>query len=198
MCMEERVRLKITSSWISTSKDYLEIVKLKKEIADTVKRYAENSLGDKTLSQIEEAKKVNPDCILEQGDIGRSLIDDFIEKYLPGTGRTFYNLLPRYSTYYGRYISTFDTSVVPEIRNLSIVFNSQFPRLFDSYYLSSFDSLEETNKEAYDTLKNLLIQYINVCHRLNNKIDLICMTLLNKEMTKTKLKKELPELYKLC
>lgn len=196
--MEERVRLKITSSWISTSKDYLAIVKLKKEIADTVKYFVESSLEESMLSLIEEAKNINPDCILEQGDIGRNFIDDFIKKYLPDFGRNFYRLLPRYCTYYGRFINTFDTSVVPEIRNLSIVFNSQFPRLFDSYSLDSFDSLADTNKEAYDTLKNLFIRYIKVCDRLSDKIDLICLTLLDKEMTKKRLKKELPELYKLC
>lgn len=196
--MEDNVRLKITSSWISTSKDYLEIVRLKKEIADTVKYYVETSLGGETLILIEEAKNINSDCILEQEDIGRSFFDDFIGKYLPDSGRGFYKLLPRYCTYYGRYVETFNTYVVPEIRNLSIFFNDQFPRLFNSYYLSDFERLENTNKEAYDTLKNLLIQYISVCNRLSDKVDLICMTLLDKEMTKKRLKKELPELYKLC
>lgn len=58
--MENNVRLKITSSWISTSKDYLEIIKLKKEIVDTVKYYVESSLGESMLGLIEEAKKCKP------------------------------------------------------------------------------------------------------------------------------------------
>ena len=81
--MENNVRLKITSSWISTSKDYLEIIKLKKEIVDTVKYYVESSLGESMLNLIEKAKDVNPSCILKQDDIRRSFFDVFIGKYLP-------------------------------------------------------------------------------------------------------------------
>lgn len=196
--MEERVRLKITSSWISTSKDYLEIVKLKKEIADTVKYFVESSLGDRTLSLVEEAKKINPSCILEQDDIKRSFLDSFIGKYLPDFGVAFYNILPRFKEYNGRYIQVFDTSIAPEIRNHIIVFNDRFPRLFDSYYIDSFESLKGTNKEAYDTLKDLLIRYVSACKSLNSKVDMICQVLSDKNLTKTKLKKELPKLYKLC
>lgn len=196
--MENNVRLKITSSWISTSKDYLEIIKLKKEIVDTVKYYVESSLGESMLGLIEEAKNVNPSCILKQDDIRRSFFDVFIGKYLPNFGITFYNILPRFKEYNGRYISTFDTSVVPEIRDLTIVFKDQLPRLFDSYSIDSFESLASTNKEAYDTLKNLLIRYVSVCKSLNGKIDMLGQVLSEKNLTKTKLKKELPELYKLC
>lgn len=196
--MENNVRLKITSSWISTSKDYLEIIKLKKEIVDTVKYYVESSLGESLLGLIEEAKNVNPSCILEQGDIRRSFFDVFIGKYLPNFGITFYNILPRFKEYNGRYVSTFDTSVVPEIRDLTIVFKDQLPRLFDSYSIDSFESLASTNKEAYDTLKNLLIRYVSVCKSLNSKIDMLGQVLSDKNLTKTKLKKELPKLYKLC
>lgn len=196
--MENNVRLKITSSWISTSKDYLEIIKLKKEIVDTVKYYVENSLGESLLGLIEEAKNVNPSCILEQDDIRRSFFDVFIGKYLPNFGITFYNILPRFKEYNGRYVSTFDTSVVPEIRDLTIVFKDQLPRLFDSYSIDSFESLASTNKEAYDTLKNLLIRYVSVCKSLNSKIDMLGQVLSDKNLTKTKLKKELPKLYKLC
>lgn len=196
--MENNVRLKITSSWISTSKDYLEIIKLKKEIVDTVKYYVESSLGESMLGLIEEAKNVNPSCILEQDDIRRSFFDVFIGKYLPNFGITFYNILPRFKEYNGRYVSTFDTSVVPEIRDLTIVFKDQLPRLFDSYSIDSFESLASTNKEAYDTLKNLLIRYVSVCKSLNSKIDMLGQVLSDKNLTKTKLKKELPKLYKLC
>lgn len=196
--MENNVRLKITSSWISTSKDYLEIIKLKKEIVDTVKYYVESSLGESLLGLIEEAKNVNPSCILEQDDIRRSFFDVFIGKYLPNFGITFYNILPRFKEYNGRYVSTFDTSVVPEIRDLTIVFKDQLPRLFDSYSIDSFESLASTNKEAYDTLKNLLIRYVSVCKSLNSKIDMLGQVLSDKNLTKTKLKKELPKLYKLC
>lgn len=196
--MENNVRLKITSSWISTSKDYLEIIKLKKEIVDTVKYYVESSLGESMLGLIEEAKNVNPSCILKQDDIRRSFFDVFIGKYLPNFGITFYNILPRFKEYNGRYISTFDTSVVPEIRDLTIVFKDQLPRLFDSYSIDSFESLASTNKEAYDTLKNLLIRYVSVCKSLNSKIDMLGQVLSDKNLTKTKLKKELPKLYKLC
>jgi hypothetical protein len=196
--MENNVRLKITSSWISTSKDYLGIIKLKKEIVDTVKYYVENSLGESLLGLIEEAKNVNPSCILEQDDIRRSFFDVFIGKYLPNFGITFYNILPRFKEYNGRYVSTFDTSVVPEIRDLTIVFKDQLPRLFDSYSIDSFESLASTNKEAYDTLKNLLIRYVSVCKSLNSKIDMLGQVLSDKNLTKTKLKKELPKLYKLC
>lgn len=196
--MENDVRLKITSSWISTSKDYLEIIKLKKEIVDTVKYYVESSLGESLLGLIEEAKNVNPSCILEQDDIRRSFFDVFIGKYLPNFGITFYNILPRFKEYNGRYVSTFDTSVVPEIRDLTIVFKDQLPRLFDSYSIDSFESLASTNKEAYDTLKNLLIRYVSVCKSLNSKIDMLGQVLSDKNLTKTKLKKELPKLYKLC
>ena len=196
--MENNVRLKITSSWISTSKDYLEIIKLKKEIVDTVKYYVESSLGESMLGLIEEAKNVNPSCILKQDDIRRSFFDVFIGKYLPNFGITFYNILPRFKEYNGRYVSTFDTSVVPEIRDLTIVFKDQLPRLFDSYSIDSFESLASTNKEAYDTLKNLLIRYVSVCKSLNSKIDLLGQVLSDKNLTKTKLKKELPKLYKLC
>ena len=196
--MENNVRLKITSSWISTSKDYLEIIKLKKEIVDTVKYYVESSLGESMLNLIEEAKNVNPSCILEQDDIRRSFFDVFIGKYLPNFGITFYNILPRFKEYNGRYVSTFDTSVVPEIRDLTIVFKDQLPRLFDSYSIDSFESLVSTNKEAYDTLKNLLIRYVSVCKSLNSKIDMLGQVLSDKNLTKTKLKKELPKLYKLC
>jgi hypothetical protein len=196
--MENNVRLKITSSWISTSKDYLEIIKLKKEIVDTVKYYVESSLGESLLGLIEEAKNVNPSCILEQDDIRRSFFDVFIGKYLPNFGITFYNILPRFKEYNGRYVSTFDTSVVPEIRDLTIVFKDQLPRLFDSYSIDSFESLASTNKEAYDTLKNLLIRYVSVCKSLNSKIDMLGQVLSDKNMTKTKLKKELPKFYKLC
>lgn len=196
--MENNVRLKITSSWISTSKDYLEIIKLKKEIVDTVKYYVESSLGESLLGLVEEAKNVNPSCILEQDDIRRSFFDVFIGKYLPNFGITFYNILPRFKEYNGRYVSTFDTSVVPEIRDLTIVFKDQLPRLFDSYSIDSFESLASTNKEAYDTLKNLLIRYVSVCKSLNSKIDMLGQVLSDKNLTKTKLKKELPKLYKLC
>ena len=196
--MENNVRLKITSSWISTSKDYLEIIKLKKEIVDTVKYYVESSLGESLLGLIEEAKNVNPSCILEQDDIRRSFFDVFIGKYLPNFGITFYNILPRFKDFNGRYVSTFDTSVVPEIRDLTIVFKDQLPRLFDSYSIDSFESLASTNKEAYDTLKNLLIRYVSVCKSLNSKIDMLGQVLSDKNLTKTKLKKELPKLYKLC
>lgn len=196
--MENNVRLKITSSWISTSKDYLEIIKLKKEIVDTVKYYVESSLGESMLGLIEEAKNVNPSCILKQDDIRRSFFDVFIGKYLPNFGITFYNILPRFKEYNGRYVSTFDTSVVPEIRDLTIVFKDQLPRLFDSYSIDSFESLASTNKEAYDTLKNLLIRYVSVCKSLNSKIDLLGQVLSDKNLTKTRLKKELPKLYKLC
>lgn len=196
--MENNVRLKITSSWISTSKDYLEIIKLKKEIVDTVKYYVESSLGESLLGLIEEAKNVNPSCILEQDDIRRSFFDVFIGKYLPNFGITFYNILPRFKEYNGRYVSTFDTSVVPEIRDLTIVFKDQLPRLFDSYSIDSFESLASTNKEAYDNLKNLLIRYVSVCKSLNSKIDMLGQVLSDKNLTKTKLKKELPKLYKLC
>lgn len=196
--MENNVRLKITSSWISTSKDYLEIIKLKKEIVDTVKYYVESSLGESLLGLIEEAKNVNPSCILKQDDIRRSFFDVFIGKYLPNFGITFYNILPRFKEYNGRYVSTFDTSVVPEIRDLTIVFKDQLPRLFDSYSIDSFESLASTNKEAYDTLKNLLIRYVSVCKSLNSKIDMLGQVLSDKNLTKTKLKKELPKLYKLC
>lgn len=196
--MENNVRLKITSSWISTSKDYLEIIKLKKEIVDTVKYYVESSLGESMLGLIEEAKNVNPSCILEQDDIRRSFFDVFIGKYLPNFGITFYNILPRFKEYNGRYVSTFDTSVVPEIRDLTIVFKDQLPRLFNSYSIDSFESLASTNKEAYDTLKNLLIRYVSVCKSLNSKIDMLGQVLSDKNLTKTKLKKELPKLYKLC
>lgn len=196
--MENNVRLKITSSWISTSKDYLEIIKLKKEIVDTVKYYVESSLGESMLGLIEEAKNVNPFCILKQDDIRRSFFDVFIGKYLPNFGITFYNILPRFKEYNGRYVSTFDTSVVPEIQDLTIVFKDQLPRLFDSYSIDSFESLESTNKEAYDTLKNLLIRYVSVCKSLNSKIDMLGQVLSDKNLTKTKLKKELPKLYKLC
>ena len=196
--MENNVRLKITSSWISTSKDYLEIIKLKKEIVDTVKYYVESSLGESMLNLIEEAKNVNPSCILKQDDIRRSFFDVFIGKYLPNFGITFYSILPRFKEYNGRYVSTFDTSVVPEIRDLTIVFKDQLPRLFDSYSIDSFESLASTNKEAYDTLKNLLIRYISVCKSLNSKIDMLGQVLSDKNLTKTKLKKELPKLYKLC
>lgn len=196
--MENNVRLKITSSWISTSKDYLEIIKLKKEIVDTVKYYVESSLGESLLGLIEEAKNVNPSCILEQDDIRRSFFDVFIGKYLPNFGITFYNILPRFKEYNGRYVSIFDTSVVPEIRDLTIVFKDQLPRLFDSYSIDSFESLASTNKEAYDTLKNLLIRYVSVCKSLNSKIDMLGQVLSDKNLTKTKLKKELPKLYKLC
>ena len=196
--MENNVRLKITSSWIYTSKDYLEIIKLKKEIVDTVKYYVESSLGESMLGLIEEAKNVNPSCILEQDDIRRSFFDVFIGKYLPNFGITFYNILPRFKEYNGRYVSTFDTSVVPEIRDLTIVFKDQLPRLFDSYSIDSFESLASTNKEAYDTLKNLLIRYVSVCKSLNSKIDMLGQVLSDKNLTKTKLKKELPKLYKLC
>lgn len=196
--MENNVRLKITSSWISTSKDYLEIIKLKKEIVDTVKYYVESSLGESMLGLIEEAKNVNPSCILKQDDIRRSFFDVFIGKYLPNFGITFYNILPRFKEYNGRYVSTFDTSVVPEIRDLTIVFKDQLPRLFDSYSIDSFESLASTNKEAYDTLKNLLIRYVSVCKSLNSKIDMLGQVLSDKNLTKTKLKKELPKLYKLC
>lgn len=196
--MENNVRLKITSSWISTSKDYLEIIKLKKEIVDTVKYYVESSLGESMLGLIEEAKNVNPSCILEQDDIRRSFFDVFIGKYLPNFGITFYNILPRFKEYNGRYVSTFDTSVVPEIRDLTIVFKDQLPRLFDSYSIDSFESLASTNKEAYDTLKNLLIRYVSVCKSLNSKIDMLGQVLSDKNLTKTRLKKELPKLYKLC
>lgn len=196
--MENNLRLKITSSWISTSKDYLEIIKLKKEIVDTVKYYVESSLGESLLNLIEKAKNVNPSCILEQDDIRLSFFDVFIGKYLPNFGITFYNILPRFKEYNGRYVSTFDTSVVPEIRDLTIVFKDQLPRLFDSYSIDSFESLASTNKEAYDTLKNLLIRYVSVCKSLNSKIDLLSQVLSDKNLTKTKLKKELPELYKLC
>lgn len=196
--MENNVRLKITSSWISTSKDYLEIIKLKKEIVDTVKYYVGSSLGESLLGLIEEAKNVNPSCILEQDDIRRSFFDVFIGKYLPNFGITFYNILPRFKEYNGRYVSTFDTSVVPEIRDLTIVFKDQLPRLFDSYSIDSFESLASTNKEAYDTLKNLLIRYVSVCKSLNSKIDMLGQVLSDKNLTKTKLKKELPKLYKLC
>lgn len=187
--MENNVRLKITSSWISTSKDYLEIIKLKKEIVDTVKYYVESSLGESMLGLIEEAKNVNPSCILEQDDIRRSFFDVFIGKYLPNFGITFYNILPRFKEYNGRYVSTFDTSVVPEIRDLTIVFKDQLPRLFDSYSIDSFESLASTNKEAYDTLKNLLIRYVSVCKSLNSKIDMLGQVLSDKNLTKTKLKK---------
>ena len=196
--MENNVRLKITSSWISTSKDYLEIIKLKKEIVDTVKYYVESSLGESMLNLIEEAKNVNPSCILEQDYIRRSFFDVIIGKYLPNFGITFYNILPRFKEYNGRYVSTFDTSVVPEIRDLTIVFKDQLPRLFDSYSIDSFESLASTNKEAYDTLKNLLIRYVSVCKSLNSKIDMLGQVLSDKNLTKTKLKKELPKLYKLC
>lgn len=196
--MENNVRLKITSSWISTSKDYLEIIKLKKEIVDTVKYYVESSLGESLLGLIEEAKNVNPSCILKQDDIRRSFFDVFIGKYLPNFGITFYNILPRFKECNGRYVSTFDTSVVPEIRDLTIVFKDQLPRLFDSYSIDSFESLASTNKEAYDTLKNLLIRYVSVCKSLNSKIDMLGQVLSDKNLTKTKLKKELPKLYKLC
>lgn len=196
--MENNVRLKITSSWISTSKDYLEIIKLKKEIVDTVKYYVESSLGESMLNLIEEAKNVNPSCILKQDDIRRSFFDVFIGKYLPNFGITFYSILPRSKEYNGRYVSTFDTSVVPEIRDLTIVFKDQLPRLFDSYSIDSFESLASTNKEAYDTLKNLLIRYVSVCKSLNSKIDMLGQVLSDKNLTKTKLKKELPKLYKLC
>lgn len=196
--MENNVRLKITSSWISTSKDYLEIIKLKKGIVDTVKYYVESSLGESMLGLIEEAKNVNPSCILKQDDIRRSFFDVFIGKYLPNFGITFYNILPRFKEYNGRYVSTFDTSVVPEIRDLTIVFKDQLPRLFDSYSIDSFESLASTNKEAYDTLKNLLIRYVSVCKSLNSKIDMLGQVLSDKNLTKTKLKKELPKLYKLC
>lgn len=196
--MENNVRLKITSSWISTSKDYLEIIKLKKEIVDTVKYYVDSSLGESLLSLIEEAKNVNPSCILEQDDIRRSFFDVFIGKYLPNFGITFYSILPRFKEYNCRYVSTFDTCVVPEIRDLTIVFKGQLPRLFDSYSIDSFESLSSTNKEAYDTLKNLLIRYVSVCKSLNSKIDLLGQVLSDKNLTKTRLKKELPKLYKLC
>lgn len=196
--MENNVRLKITSSWISTSKDYLEIIKLKKEIVDTVKYYVESSLEERVLGLIEEAKNVNPSCILEQDDIRRSFLDKFIGKYLPDFGMMFYNILPRFKEYNGRYVSTFDTSVVPEIRDLTIVFKDQLPRLFDSYSIDSFESLASTNKEAYDTLKNLLIRYVSVCKSLNSKMDMLGQVLSDKNLTKTKLKKELPKLYKLC
>ena len=171
---------------------------MKKEIVDTVKYYVESSLGESLLGLIEEAKNVNPSCILEQDDIRRSFFDVFIGKYLPNFGITFYNILPRFKEYNGRYVSTFDTSVVPEIRDLTIVFKDQLPRLFDSYSIDSFESLASTNKEAYDTLKNLLIRYVSVCKSLNSKIDMLGQVLSDKNLTKTKLKKELPKLYKLC
>ena len=196
--MEDKLRLKITSSWISTSKDYLEIIRLKKEIADTVKYYVEKSLGERVLGLIEEAKNVNPSCILEQDDIRRSFLDKFIGKYLPDFGMMFYNILPRFKDYNGRYINTFDIDIVPEIRDLTIVFKNQSPRLFDIYSIDSFESLAGTNKEAYDTLKNLFIRYVSVCKSLNSKVDMLGQVLSDKNLTKTRLKKELPKLYKLC
>lgn len=195
--MENKIRLKIVSSWISTSKDYLEIVRLKKEIAETIKQYVENLLGEDTLNLIGEARSMNPECILDQEDIGLGFLGGFKEKYCPHIKNSMYNIIPRYGTYYGRYINIFNSSIVPEIRNLRIDFNYQCPRLFYDT-LKSFDNLEVTNKDIYDVLKNMFIQYLTVCNRLGDSIDVMCKALCHKEMTKTRLKKELPKLYELC
>lgn len=195
--MEDKIRLKIVSSWISTSKDYLEIIRLKKEIAETIKQYVENLLGKDTLKLIEEARSINQECILDQEDIGLGFLGEFKEKYCPEIKKGMYNMIPRYGTYEGRYINIFNTIVVPEIRNLSIYISYQCPRLFNNT-LESFDSIEVTSKNIYDVLKNMFIQYLTICNRLGDNIDMMCRALSHKEMTKTRLKKELPKLYELC
>ena len=195
--MEDKVRMKIVSSWISTSKDYLEIVKLKKEIAETIKQYVENLLGEDTLKLIEEARSINSECILEQGDIGLGFLGEFKDEYCPKIKGSVYNILPRYNSYDGRYVKVFDTNTLTGIRDLRIDIKYQCPRLFD-YSLESFNRLENTGKEVYDRLKDMLIQYITVCDRLGRNVDMISRVLSHKEMTKTRLKKELPKLYELC
>lgn len=195
--MEDKFRLKIVSSWISTSKDYLEIIELKKEIVETIKEYVENLLGKETLKLIEEARSINSDCILEQGDIGLGFLGDFKEEYCPKIKGSIYNILPRYNSYNGRYVKVFDTNTLTGIRDLRIDFKYQCPRLFD-YSLESFDNLEVTGKEVYDRLKDMLIRYLIVCDRLGRNVDIISRVLSHKDMTKTRLKKELPKLYELC
>lgn len=194
--MEDKVRLKITSSWISTSKDYLEIVRLKKEIVETIKRCVDGLLGN-DMKDLIEANSVNTECILDQEDIRLDFLDNFRKKYCPNVSKNVHRILPRYGSYNGRYIQVFDTYSVPEIRDLEIEFEEQCPRLFDTT-IKSFDSLETIDRDIYNKLKEMLIQYLIVSNKLSNNVDVICRALSHKDMTKTILRKELPKLYKLC
>lgn len=196
--MEERNVVKIISHWIVGSKDYSEIKRLRKEIAQTIKDTVNQMISGDIRKLIEAAERKTSSCILEQDDLDLSFLSDLMRELCPELSNVnFSRLLPIYtSEYNGVYGQVYDSTTATEIRSLRIPVKNS-PRLF-SVDVDSFKNLKDINENSYNKLSSLLIEYFKVCKELDDKVRLLFRILTNERMNRAKLKSEFPDLYKLC